>query len=221
MIDIDEPDPRTSPAPTRPRWRHRPADRPRAGRTSGLRFVVALTPLLVGASVLLAGSAAGLVSVAFAGQVPITVHAAHVSGSNVTAAPGASGRGGLLPALVTRVEKGEVTDACTTSTAQLPVVGAVTVTVRIERASADGLTVESAMATAESVTLSGAHLDTPQTSPKSPTGLFSVGAEKVTGRGVTTRPHAFTAGTITASGVDIAVDRGSGGCRGRHAKEAS
>jgi hypothetical protein len=49
------------------------------GRTSRRRFALALAPLLVGASVLLAGSAAGVVSVAFAGEVPVTVHAARVS----------------------------------------------------------------------------------------------------------------------------------------------
>ncbi|MGI5192110.1 DUF6230 family protein [Streptomyces sp. CA-288835] len=186
-----------------------------------MRFVVALTPMLAGASALLAGSAAGMVSVAFAGQVPLTVHAQQVSGSNVTAAPGVSGRGGVLPALVTRMEKGEVTDACTTSTAQLPVVGLVTVTARIERASASGLSAETGMAAAESVTLSGAQLNTPQVSARKPTGLFSVGAQKMTGRGVTTQPHAFTAGTITAHGIDIAVDRGTGGCSGHKGKGAS
>ncbi|MFJ8719644.1 DUF6230 family protein [Streptomyces violaceus] len=186
-----------------------------------MRFVVALTPILVGASVLLAGSAAGMVSMAFAGQVPLTVHAERVSGSNVTAAPGVSGRGGVLPALVTRLEKGEVEDACTTSTAQLPVVGAVTVTVRIGRASAGNLSVETGRATAESVTLTGARLTTPQVSPQKPTGLFSVGAQKVDGRRVTTQPHAFTAGTITAHGVDIAVDRGTGGCHSDKGKETS
>ncbi|MEU2713248.1 DUF6230 family protein [Streptomyces sp. NPDC007205] len=180
-----------------------------------MRFVVALTPMLVGASVLLAGSAAGMVSVAFAGQVPLTVHAERVSGSNVTAVPGVSGRGGVLPALVTRLEKGEVKDACATSTAQLPIVGPVTVTVRIRRASAAGLSVETDMATAESVTLTGARLNTPQTSLQEPTGLFSVGAQKVDGRQVMTQPHAFTAGTITAHGIDIAVSRGSGDCHTR------
>ena len=79
-----------------------------------------------------------MVSVAFAGQVPLTVHAERVSGSNVTASPGVSGRGDV-PALVTRLETSEVQGACATSTAHLPVVGAVTVTVRIERASAGGL----------------------------------------------------------------------------------
>lgn len=177
-----------------------------------MRFVVALTPMLVSASVLLAGNAAGMVSMAFAGQVPLTVHAERVSGSNVTASPGVSGRGGVLPALVTRLEKGEVKNACTTSTAQLPVVGPVTVTVRIGRASAAGLSVETHMATAESVTLTGARLNTPQLSHQKPTGLFSVGARNVDGRRVTTQPHAFTAGTITAHEIDIAVDRGTGGC---------
>ncbi len=177
-----------------------------------MRFLIALTPLLAGASVLLAGSAAGVVSVAFAGQVPLTVHAERVSGSNVTASPGVSGRGDVLPALVTRLETSEVQGACATSTAHLPVVGAVTVTVRIERASAGGLSVETGMAAAESVSLSGARLNTPQVSLQNPTGMFSVGARKVSGRRVTTQPHAFTAGTITAHGVDIAVGRGTGSC---------
>ena len=72
-----------------------PAPPAPAGRTSRLRFVLALAPLLLGASALLAGSAAGAVSVAFAGEVPVTVHAARVSGSGVSASPGVSGRGGI------------------------------------------------------------------------------------------------------------------------------
>lgn len=78
------------------------------GRTSRRRFALALAPLLAGASVLLAGSAAGAVSVAFAGEVPVTVHAARVSGSGVSASPAASGQGGLLPALATRMEQATV-----------------------------------------------------------------------------------------------------------------
>ncbi|NGO06756.1 hypothetical protein G5C60_03525 [Streptomyces sp. HC44] len=183
-----------------------------AGRTSRWRFALALTPLLAGASALLAGSAAGAVSVAFAGEVPVTVHAARVSGSDLSASPAASGRGSLLPALATRMEKASVEDACVTSTAQLPLVGAVTVVVRIERASANGLTVEAGQATARSVKVSGAKLGTPQVSLSRPTGLFTVGADKVSGTGVTTQPHAFTAGTITSHGVAIDLRRGAGGC---------
>ncbi|WP_369174849.1 DUF6230 family protein [Streptomyces sp. R28] len=183
-----------------------------AGRTSRSRFALALALLLVGASVLLAGSAAGAVSVAFAGEVPVTVHAARVSASGVSASPAASGRGGLLPALATRVEQATVEDACVTSTADLPVVGAVTAVVRIERASATGLTVEAGKATARSVKLSGARFSTPQVSLDRPTGLFTVGAQKVSGSTVTTQPHAFTAGTITSRGVSIDVRRGAGGC---------
>ncbi|MCF0077311.1 DUF6230 family protein [Streptomyces lomondensis] len=182
------------------------------GRTSRRRFALALTPLLVGASVLLAGSAAGAVSVAFAGEVPVTVHAARISGSGVSASPAASGRGGLLPALATRVEQATVEDACVTSTARLPVVGAVTAVVRIERASATGLTVEAGKATAGSVKLSGAEFSTPRMSLDRPTGLFTVGARKVSGRDVVTQPHAFTAGTITSRGVAVEMRRGEGGC---------
>ncbi|KUL45899.1 hypothetical protein ADL12_02935 [Streptomyces regalis] len=188
------------------------------GRTSRLRFALALAPLLVGASVLLAGSAAGAVSVAFAGEVPVTVHAARVSASGVSASPAASGRGGLLPALATRVEQATVEDACVTSTAHLPVVGAVTAVVRIERASATGLTVEAGKATARSVKLSGAKFDTPRVSLDRPTGLFTVGAQKVSGSTVTTQPHAFTAGTITSRGVSIDVRRGAAGCEPRAAR---
>ncbi len=186
--------------------------RARGGRTSRRRFVLALAPLLVGASVLLAGSAAGVVSVAFAGEVPVTVHAARVSGSGVSASPAASGRGGLLPALATRLERATVEDACVTSTARLPVVRAVTAVVRIERASATGLTVEAGKATARSVKLSGATFSTPRVSPDRPTGLFTVGARQVSGSGVTTQPHAFTAGTITSRGVAVEMRRGEGGC---------
>jgi hypothetical protein len=182
------------------------------GRTSRRRFALALAPLLVGASVLLAGSAAGAVSVAFAGEVPVTVHAARVSASGVSASPAAAGRGGLLPALATRVEQATVEDACVTSTAHLPVVGAVTAVVRIEQASATGLTVEAGKATARSVKLSGAKFSTPRLSLREPTGLFTVGAQKVSGNTVTTQPHAFTAGTITSRGVSIDVRRGGGGC---------
>jgi hypothetical protein len=184
----------------------------RTGRTSRLRFALALAPLLLGASALLAGSAAGAVSVAFAGEVPVTVHVARVTGSGVSASPGASGRGGLLPALATRVEQATVHDACVTSTANLPVVGAVTAVVRIERASATGLTVETGKTTAGSVKLTGAKFSTPQTSLDRPTGLFTVGAQKVSGSRVTTRPHAFTAGTITSEGVAIELRQGKGGC---------
>ncbi|MEV6948916.1 DUF6230 family protein [Streptomyces sp. NPDC051172] len=183
------------------------------GRTSRWRFALALTPLLVGASALLAGSAAGAVSVAFAGEVPVTVHAARVSGSGVSASPGASGRGGLLPALTTRMEQASVEDACVTSTAHLPVVGAVTVVVRIEHASASGLTVEAGKATAGSVKFSGARFSTPQVSVQEPTGLFTVGAQRVNGTAVTTQPHAFTAGTITSRGVTIDLRRTAGGCK--------
>ncbi|MFE0251343.1 DUF6230 family protein [Streptomyces sp. NPDC059010] len=190
-----------------------PVGRPApAGRTSRLRFVLALAPLLLGASALLAGSAAGAVSVAFAGEVPVTVHAARVSGAGVSASPGASGRGGLLPALATRLERATVEDACVTSTARLPVIGAVTAVVRIERASATGLTVEAGKATARTVKLSGATFDTPRVSLERPTGLFTVGAAKVSGTGVTTQPHAFTAGTITARDVVIDLRRSAGGC---------
>ncbi|MEU2868133.1 DUF6230 family protein [Streptomyces olivoreticuli] len=185
----------------------------RTGRTSPLRFALALAPLLVGASALLAGSAAGAVSVAFAGEVPVTVHAARVSGSGVSASPGASGRGGLLPALATRMERAGVEDACVTSTVHLPVVGAVTAVVRIERASATGLTVEAGKATARSVELSGAKFSTPQVSLDRPTGLFAVGADKVSGSTVTTQPHAFTAGTITTHGVAIELRQDEGGCK--------
>ncbi|MDO0909405.1 DUF6230 family protein [Streptomyces sp. DT2A-34] len=182
------------------------------GRTSRRRFALALAPLLVGASVLLAGSAAGAVSVAFAGEVPVTVHAARVSVSGVSASPAAAGRGGLLPALATRAEQATVEDACVTSTARLPVVGAVTAVVRIEQASATGLTVEAGKATARSVKLSGARFSTPRLSLQEPTGLFNVGAQKVSGSTVTTQPHAFTAGTITSRGVSIDVRQGAGGC---------
>ncbi|CAL9345911.1 hypothetical protein SUDANB145_00364 [Streptomyces sp. enrichment culture] len=182
------------------------------GRTSRRRFALALAPLLVGACALLAGSAAGVVSVAFAGEVPVTVHAARVSGSGVTASPAASGRGGLLPALATRMERATVEDACVHSTAHLPVIGAVTAVVRIERATATGLTVEAGMATARSVRLSGAEFSTPGKSPDRPTGLFTVGAREVTGSAVTTRPHAFTAGTITSRGVAVELRRGEGDC---------
>ncbi|WP_369390023.1 DUF6230 family protein [Streptomyces sp. CG1] len=184
----------------------------REGRTSKTRFALALLSLLGGGSVLLAGSAVGAVAVAFAGEVPITVHAARVSGSGVSVAPGTSGRGGLLPALATRLEKAGVQDACTTATADLPGAGAVTVVVRVARASATGLTVEAGKATAESVSVSGASLTVPQASLSRPTGLFRVGAEKVSGREVTTQPHAFTAGTVTYQGVSIDVHGGSGGC---------
>src|SRR5690349_724927 len=112
------------------------------GRTSKLRFALALAPLSLGGTALLAGSAQGAVAVAFAGQVPVTVHAARVSGSDLTASPAGSGRGGLLPALATRLAHARVEDACVTSTAQLPLVGAVTAVVHIDRASATGLTVE-------------------------------------------------------------------------------
>ncbi|MFD5159237.1 DUF6230 family protein [Streptomyces hawaiiensis] len=149
---------------------------------------------------------------AFAGEVPVTVHAARVSASGVSAAPAASGRGGLLPALATRMEQATIQDACVTSTARLPVVGAVTAVVRIERASASGLTVETGKATARSVKLSGAKFGTPQGSLQRPTGLFTVGAQKVSGTTVTTQPHAFTAGTITSRGVTIEVHQGEGGC---------
>ncbi|MFJ8539017.1 DUF6230 family protein [Streptomyces sp. NPDC093591] len=182
------------------------------GRTSHRRFALALAPLLVGASVLLAGSAAGAVSVAFAGEVPVTVHAARVSASGVSASPAAAGRGGVLPALATRAEQATVEDACVTSTTHLPVVGAVTAVVRIEQASATGLTVEAGKATARSVKLSGARFSTPRLSLREHTGLFTVGAQKVRGSTVTTQPHAFTAGTITSRGVSIDVRRGASGC---------
>ncbi|KIZ15873.1 DUF6230 family protein [Streptomyces natalensis] len=182
------------------------------GRTSRLRFALALAPLLVGASVLLAGSAAGAVSVAFAGELPVTVHAERMSGSGVSASPSASGHGGLLPTLATGMQKATVEDACVTSTAHLPLAGAVTAVVRIKRASATDLTVEAGMATARSVKLSGAKFNTPQVSLDRPTGLFTVGAETVSGSGVTVQPHAFTAGTITSQGVAIELRRGEGGC---------
>ncbi len=182
------------------------------GRTGRLRFALALTPLLAGASVLLAGSAVGAVSVAFAGEIPVTVHAARVSGAGLSASPAAAGRGGLLPALATRLEKASVEDACVTSTTELPVVGAVTAVVRIERASATGLTVQAGAAAAKSVSVSGATFDTPQVSLSRPTGLFTVGADRVSGRDVTTEPRAFTAGTITAAGVTIDLHQGTGGC---------
>ncbi|MET9834595.1 DUF6230 family protein [Streptomyces sp. NPDC006385] len=187
-------------------------ERTRGGRTSRRRFALALAPLLVGASVLLTGSAAGVVSVAFAGEVPVTVHAARVSASGVSASPAASGRGGLLPALATRMEQATVQDACVTSTTHLPVVGAVTAIVRIEHSSASGLTVEAGKATAGSVKLSGAKFSTPRVSLDRPTGLFTVGAQKVSATAVTTQPHAFTAGTITSRGVAIELRRGEGGC---------
>lgn len=182
------------------------------GRTSRLRFALALAPLLVGASALLAGSAAGAVSVAFAGEVPVTVHAVRVSGTGVSASPGSSGRGGLLPALATRMEQATVEDACVTSIAQLPVVGAVTAVVRIERASASGLTVEAGKSTARSLKLTGAKFSTPEVSLDRPTGLFTVGAQKVSASAVTTQPHAFTAGTIASQGVTIDLRQGEGGC---------
>ncbi|MFD5338134.1 DUF6230 family protein [Streptomyces hawaiiensis] len=156
---------------------------------------------------------------AFAGEVPVTVHAARVSASGVSASPAASGRGGLLPALATRMEQATIQDACVTSTAHLPVVGAVTAVVRIERASASGLTVEAGKATARSVQLSGAKFSTPQGSLQRPTGLFTVGAQKVSGSTVTTQPHAFTAGTITSRGVTIELHRGAGGCEGERPGE--
>lgn len=168
--------------------------------------------LLVGASVLPAGSAAGAVSVAFAGEVPVTVHAARVSGAGVSASPGLSGRGGLLPAPATGLEKATVEDACVTSTVNLPVGGAVTAVVRVKRASATDLTAEAGMATARSVTLSGAKLSTPQVSLDRPTGLFTVGADQVSAGGVSVQPHAFTAGTITSQGVSVELRRGEGGC---------
>jgi hypothetical protein len=182
------------------------------GRTSRRRFALALAPLLVGSSVLLAGSAAGVVSVAFAVEVPVTVHAARVSATGVSASPAASGRGGLLPALATRVEQATVEDACVTSTAHLPVIGAVTAIVRIEHSSASGLTVEAGKATAGSVKLSGAEFSTPQASLDRPTGLFTVGAQKVSGSDVVTQPQAFTAGTITSRGVAIDLRHAEGGC---------
>ncbi|MFD5271809.1 DUF6230 family protein [Streptomyces sp. NPDC058335] len=185
------------------------------GRTSRLRFALALAPLLVGASALLAGSAAGVVSVAFAGEVPVTVHAARVSGTDVSASPGASG---LLPVLVTRMEQATVEDACVTSTAHLPVVGAMTAVVRIERASGSGLTVEAGKSKARSMKLSGAKFSTPRVSLDRPTGLFTVGAQKVSGSTVTTQPHAFTAGTITAQGVTIDLRQGAGGCERKAAR---
>ncbi|MFE4873313.1 DUF6230 family protein [Streptomyces sp. NPDC056682] len=182
------------------------------GRTGRWRFALALAPLIVGASALLAGSAAGVVSVAFAGEVPVTVHAARVSASGVSASPSVSGRGGLLPALAVRMEQATVEDSCVTSTAHLPVIGAVTAVVRIERATATGLAVEAGKATARSVTLSGPQFSTPQVSLQEPTGLFTVGARKVSGTSVTTQPHSFTAGTITARGVAIELRRGADGC---------
>ncbi|MGW2815651.1 DUF6230 family protein [Streptomyces sp. NPDC001415] len=184
----------------------------RAGRTSKLRFALALAPLSIGATTLLAGSAAGAVSVAFAGQVPVTVHAERVSGSGLTASPAASGRSGLLPALATQMEHASVENVCVTSTAQLPVIGSLTAVVRVKQASATGLTVQAGTASARSVSVSGARLTTPQLSPTGPTGLFSIGADKVTGEEVRTEPRAFTAGTITASGVSVDLQRGTGGC---------
>jgi hypothetical protein len=88
----------------------------------------------------------------------------------------------------------------------------VTAVVRIEHASASGLTVEAGKATARSVKLSGAELSTPRVSLDRPTGLFTVGAQKVSGTVVTTQPHAFTAGTITSRGVAIELRGGEGGC---------
>ncbi|ANP52968.1 hypothetical protein AVL59_28550 [Streptomyces griseochromogenes] len=181
------------------------------GRTSKLRFVLALTSLLGGASVLLAGSAAGAVSVAFAGQIPVTVHAARVSGSGLSASP-AAGHGGSPPTLATRLEKASVEDACVTSTADLPVAGAVTAVVRIQRASATGLTVKAGAAAARHVSVSGAKFDTARMSLSQATGPFTVGADKVSGSDVTTLPRAFTAGTISASGVTIELHQGTGGC---------
>ncbi len=136
----------------------------------------------------------------------------------MSASPAAAGRGGLLPALATRVERATVEDACVTSTADLPVVGAVTAVVRVERASATGLTVEAGKATARSVKLSGARFDTPRVSLDRPTGLFTVGAQKVSGSMVVTQPHAFTAGTITSQGVTIDLRRGAGGCERKAAR---
>ncbi|WP_189952359.1 DUF6230 family protein [Streptomyces alanosinicus] len=182
------------------------------GRTSPLRFALAMVPLLGGAGVLLAGSAAGAVSVAFAGEVPVTVHAARVSASGVSASPAGSGHGGLLPALATRAEHATVEDACVTSTAHLPVVGAVTAVVHIERASASGLTVQAGKATARSVKLSGARFTTPRVALDQPTGLFTVGAKNVSAGTVTTQPNAFTAGTITSRGVTIDLREGTAGC---------
>jgi len=88
----------------------------------------------------------------------------------------------------------------------------VTAVVHIKRASATGLTVESGTATAGSVKLSGARFSTPQVSVDRLTGLFTVGAEKVSGSGVTVQPHSFTAGTITSQGVTIDLHEGAGGC---------
>jgi hypothetical protein len=189
-----------------------------SGHTSCRRFALALAPLLVGAGALLAGSATGAVAMAFAGEVPVTVHAARVSASGVSASPAAAGRGGLLPALATRAEQATVKDACVTSTARLPVVGAVTAVVRIERASATGLTVEAGKTTARSVKLSAAKFTTPRVSLQEPTGLFTVGAQEVSGRTVATQPHAFTAGTITAQGVAIDLRQGAGGCERKAAR---
>ncbi|MEV6947261.1 DUF6230 family protein [Streptomyces sp. NPDC051172] len=169
-------------------------------RTSKLRFTLAPAPLSIAGTALPAGSAQGAVSVAFAGQVLVTVHAARVSGSGLTASPAGSGRGGLLPALATRPGHARVEDACATPTAQLPLVGAATAVVRIDRASATGLTVEPGKVTARPVSLTR------------PTGLFSIGARKVSGREVRTEPTDFTAGTITAGGVTIDLHQGEGGC---------
>ena len=102
--------------------------------------------------------------------------------------------------------------ACVTSIAQLPVVGAVTAVVRIERASASGLTVEAGKSTARSLKLTGAKFSTPEVSLDRPTGLFTVGAQKVSASAVTTQPHAFTAGTIASQGVTIDLRQGEGGC---------
>lgn len=182
------------------------------GRTSRWRFTLAMASLLAAASVLLAGAAAGAVSVAVAGEVPVTVRAERVSGTGLSASPAASGHGGLLPALATRLDKASVRDACVTSTARLPLIGAVTAVVRIERASATGLTVDAGTATARSVRVDGAKLNTPQVSLSRPTGLFTVGAKRVSARDVTTQPHAFTAGVITAHAVSIDLYRNEGGC---------
>jgi hypothetical protein len=110
------------------------------------------------------------------------------------------------------MEQATVDDACVTSTAHLPAVGAVTAVVRIERASATDLTVEAGRSTARTVTLSGARFSTPQVSLDRPTGLFTVGAQKVSGSEVSVQPHAFTAGTITSRGVTIEMRQAEGGC---------
>lgn len=93
-----------------------------------------------------------------------------------------------------------------------------TAVVRIERASATGLTVEAGRTTARSVKLSAAKFTTPKVSLQEPTGLFTVGAREVSGRTVATQPHAFTAGTITAQGVTIDLRQGAGGCERRAAR---